>query len=101
MSTVSIKIGDHVSATNEDLSGIVISVGAEITIETTEGFPIKFAPEDLVVEPKKWLAPQDLRGISEKINQDSSIKKPKKRTAGKKSGVPQMIIVFIHFLSNY
>ncbi len=92
MSTVSIKIGDHVSATNEDLSGIVISVGAEITIETTEGFPIKFAPEDLVVEPKKWLAPQDLRGISEKINQDSPIKKPKKSTAGKKSGVPPMIV---------
>ena len=92
MPTVNIKIGDHVSVIDEDISGIVTSVGSEITIETTEGFPVKFAPENLVVEPKKWLAAQDLRGMSEKINEDSRIKNPKKRSLSKQSGVPPMIV---------
>ncbi len=92
MATNKIQIGDHVSAINEALSGVVISVGTEITVETKEGFPIKFAPEDLVVEPKKWLAAQDLSGMHQKKASDNIIKTPKKSKPREKSGPPPMIV---------
>lgn len=92
MATKKITIGDHVSALNEDISGVVISVGSEITIETKEGFPIKFAPEDLVVQPKKWLGPQDFIGIGQKKALDNSTKPPKINKPRSKSGPPPMIV---------
>ena len=87
-----IKIGDHVSAINEAISGVVIALGPEITIETIDGFPIKFAPQDLVPEPKKWLSAQDLNGAHQKKALDHSTRTKKKSKPREKSGTPPMIV---------
>lgn len=49
-----IKIGDHVSALNEPIDGIVVSIqGKEIWIETNEEFQFRFKRNELVLRPKE------------------------------------------------
>ena len=92
MDSKTIQLGDFVSAINEAISGVVIAVGDEITIESTEGFPIKFTPEELVIEPKKWLETKDFNGLYNKKAQDKSISSRPKRTTRVKAGIPPIII---------
>ena len=83
-----IKIGTKVSAINEDISGIVIDLGPEITIETEDGFSMKFLPNELVVEPEKWLNTQDLSGSMQKKALDKNVKRSKKVSHVKNQGHP-------------
>lgn len=92
MAQQNIKIGTKVSAINEDISGIVIDLGPEITIETEDGFSMKFLPNELVVEPEKWLNAQDLSGSIQKKALDKNVKKSKKSKPRQKSGTPLMIV---------
>ena len=72
MASKTIELGDFVSAINEAISGVVIGVGDQITIESSEGFPMKFTPDELVVEPKKWLEAKDFNGLYHKKSQDKT-----------------------------
>ena len=72
MASKTIELGDFVSAINEAISGVVIGVGDQITIESSEGFPMKFTPDELVVEPKKWLESKDFNGLYHKKSQDKT-----------------------------
>ena len=92
MATKKIELGDYVSAINEAVSGVVIAIGEEITIESTEGFPIKFAPDELVVEPKKWLEAKDFQGLHHKKTQDKTATLRPKYMARPKTGTPPIII---------
>ena len=92
MGSKKIKIGDYVSALNENVSGIVTQLGPEITIETEDGFPVLFKAEELVVEPKKWLEAQDLSGLHQKKALDKAPHPNKKSKPRQKSGTPPMIV---------
>lgn len=44
--------GDRVSALNDDVNGVVVAVsGREVTIETTDGFPMIFDEKELIPVP--------------------------------------------------
>ena len=92
MESQKIKLGAKVSAINEDISGIVTDLGPEITIETVDGFSIKFLPNELVVEPEKWLNAQDLSGLLQKKALEKSVKKFKNSKPRQKSGTSPMIV---------
>ena len=92
MASKTIELGDFVSAINEAISGVVIGVGDQITIESSEGFPMKFTPDELVVEPKKWLEAKDFNGLYHKKSQDKTTTTRPKSMARRKTGAPPIII---------
>jgi hypothetical protein len=100
------KIGDIVTVLDEDLSGIVkIVTTDEITIETKDGFDLKFSPKELMKSPNS----SELRreafsntSVSEIITEKESFKK--KRSVGikpKERKLPAMEVdLHIHQLTN-
>lgn len=92
MSLKTIEIGDYVSALNEAISGVVVAIDSDITLETSDGFTMSFAPKDLVIEPKTWLETKDFVGLTQKkVDHEtgSKSKRPKRR---KKDKMPPMIV---------
>lgn len=93
-------IGDSVSVLDEDLSGVVTRIGAEITIETPDGFQINFNPSDLVLESDKKIIAN--HSNPSPIYQKDIPQKPKKQVfteKTKKKNIPAMEVdLHIHQL---
>jgi hypothetical protein len=88
------KPGDKVAVLDEDLEGEVISIsGAEVEIETTEGFSLSFDAKDLVMLKGSLpdIIPPDVEDLSEVIKQKESFKKPRsRRIKPKERNLPPM-----------
>lgn len=103
---MSFKIGDIVTVLDEDLSGIVKNVSKdEITIETTDGFDLKFSPKELMKSPNSSALRKEAfsnTSVSEIITEKESFKK--KRSVGikpKERKQPAMEVdLHIHQLTN-
>lgn len=96
------KKGDTVSAIDEPISGIVISVeGDSILIETEDGFPMKFQKKELIVEGtllKKNIATKNMAAM---IAENEIIPKKKKHIPKpKERKIPPMEVdLHIHKLT--
>ena len=104
------KKGDTVSAIDEPISGVVISIeGNEVFVETTDGFPMTFQKNELIVEGtflKKNVATNNMAAL---LSENEIKPKKKKRTIKpKERNIPPMEVdLHIHkltgarHLSNY
>lgn len=96
------KIGDTVSAIDEPITGIIISVeGTTILIETEDGFPMKFQKNELIVEGtllKKNVSNTNMAAI---LSEKEILRKKKKNTPKpKERNIPPMEVdLHIHKLT--
>ena len=80
-------VGDSVQVIDDDIEGEIVEIQGDIlTIETSDGFPMKFATKDLVkiqrdVEP---LLDLENDSIAEALQEKEHFRKNKKRTLSKK-----------------
>lgn len=98
------KAGDRVAVLDDELEGKVISAeGEKISIETTDGFHLVFAPRELVkLHGSKDILRNDLKINSEVYEEKESHRKPKSlRVKPKERNVPPMEVdLHIHKLVN-
>jgi len=104
---MSFKVGDNVAVIDDVLKGKVIEVhNNKIVIETSDGFPFDFSPNELVVikESQKELSKfSDIsnENLFEKLDQIASKKKtPKFKSTVKQDKLPPMEVdLHIHHLT--
>ncbi|NQY05668.1 MAG: DNA mismatch repair protein MutS [Flavobacteriaceae bacterium] len=88
------KINDTVSAIDEDINGIVISIENDmITIETDEGFPMRFQRQKLV---KVARGEFHFNGIQQAMSQKENFKKQHKRSVKPKERDEAVLVIDLH-----
>ena len=96
------KIGDRVSVIDDPITGVVVSVNDEnISIETDDGFVMKFHSKELVIEEETISIVPSLEEITANISFKEHNQKKSKRTVKtpKKKEIPAMEVdLHIHKL---
>lgn len=88
------ELKDKVSVLDDDINGIVISIDNDwITIETDEGFPMKYLARDLV---KIRTGEITFDGIQHAKNQKESFKKNPKRKVKPKERNEAILVIDLH-----
>lgn len=87
----SFELNDSVSVLDEAIDGVVIAVnGTEITIETTDGFPMKYQANELV---KTKTGEYHFKGLAQaKANKEVGKKRLNKRVPVKQRDAAQMVV---------
>lgn len=91
----SFKVNDRVSVLDDDMEGLVTAVNAdEITIETTDGFLIKYAPKELIklgnsAEFKNMVSQNPLQAKQIDIVRPKKQNAPKFKTDNLPKGIPE------------
>ncbi len=96
------KKGDTVSALDEPITGIVISVEEnEVLIETNDGFPMKFQKSELIVEGNLLKKNAATKNMASMLAQNEIKPKKKKNTPKpKERNIPPMEVdLHIHKLT--
>ena len=105
--------GDKVAVLDEAINGVVLTVkGQEVTIETEDGFVMKFAINELVKLNETSNLMDSIKGINiEEIKKEKAIPKPrsfvKERKEKNEIGVPEFdlhiekLVKNKHGMSNY
>lgn len=96
------KIGDKVSVLDEAISGVVIGMeGTSISVKTTDGFPMQFSKDELVLEDSalsKIAMPDNIETVI--ATKETRKKNPKKRVKPKERVQPAMEVdLHIHQLT--
>lgn len=88
---MSFQINDTVSVLDDALDGTVIAVnGTEVTIETTDGFPMKFQSNELV---KTRVGEYHFKGIQQaKANKEVVKRKQNKKVPAKQRDQADMVV---------
>lgn len=95
------KIGDRVVVIDDDLEGKIVSIiNDDVTIETLEGFTLKYKESELLKKKKKILEQNALKGFSKAITEkESGAKKRSLRVKPKERKLPPMEVdLHIHQL---
>ncbi|MFD0963334.1 Smr/MutS family protein [Pseudofulvibacter geojedonensis] len=88
---MSFQINDTVSVIDDALDGVVIAInGKEITIETSDGFPMKFQANELV---RTRVGEYHFKGIQQaKANKEVAKRKQNKKVPAKQRDAAQMVV---------
>ncbi|MFT6748751.1 MAG: dsDNA-specific endonuclease/ATPase MutS2 [Flavobacterium sp.] len=91
----SFKINDRVSVLDDDMEGLVTAVNAnEITVETTDGFLIKYTSKELIKlgnssEFKQMIAQNPMQSKMVDVNPPKKQNVPKFKTDNQPVGIPE------------
>lgn len=96
------KIGDTVSVLDEAITGVIVNIEENsVLVETTDGFPMQFQKEELVIEDtilKRAGVPDNIQAIL--ANKEIRKKVPKQRVKPKERDQPAMEVdLHIHQLT--
>lgn len=92
-------IGDRVDVLDDTISGVIIAVDDDvITVETTDGFPLKFQKKELVIVDVLPITSQEL--TQAKREKQLGYRKNKSKSSKKQRAIPPMEVdLHIHHLA--